>query len=122
MAIKPSPAASSHLVFCALLEAVLKLGVQTITFIDSLQLSSPLPPELDVCLVQVAAKPANMKHIPQFTQFPAPQGRTVSTMSSVVGKSAGGFVSSRGGAVEATIHGNQHLGCLHCRLAGLNFF
>lgn len=113
--VEPRPPDGSHLLFIALPHAVLTQSVVTVRFIDVAQMSNPLPPELDVCLVEVASHPqGTLPYIPQFKQFPFPAAGQplTSTTSGVVGKACGAYVSSRGGMVEVSGQPNA-LGRLH---------
>ena len=101
----PSPTKDGlHLHFVTLPESVLALGVNKILFLDVSQMTNPLPPELDICVVCTNTNPT-VSALPELYQHSI-TGTVSSTSSGIVGKSVGGFVSSLGGAVNISMNGN----------------
>ena len=113
VAVAPSPADGSHLLFVMFPDSVLNLGVKKVFFVDAGRMSNPLPSELDVCVVQVASKPPDGTYVPRLVQGQSQGGTTLSATSGVVGKSIGSFVSSCGGFVEVSMDQTARLGHLH---------
>lgn len=52
--------------FVVLPESVLQMGVKALHFLDLNQMTNPLPPELDICLVEFHQSP-RLDNVPQYS-------------------------------------------------------